>query len=80
MSVTMMANMINPEVMGDMINAKIEALLKITPYAHLDTSLQGVPGDTNPCQNRLVNPVILLMILNGSFDRQHLLISGNFHA
>lgn len=46
MSVTMMANMINPEVMGDMINAKIEALLKITPYAHLDTSLQGVPGDT----------------------------------
>lgn len=46
MSVTMMTNMINPEVMGDMINAKIEALLKITPYAHLDTSLQGVPGDT----------------------------------
>lgn len=46
MSATMMANMINPEVMGDMINAKIEALLKITPYAHLDTSLQGVPGDT----------------------------------
>ena len=41
-----MANMINPEVMGDMINAKIEAMAKITPYAKVDTSLQGVPGDT----------------------------------
>lgn len=46
MAVTMMANMINPEVMGDMINAKIEALAKITPYAKVDTTLQGVPGDT----------------------------------
>lgn len=46
MAVTMMSNMINPEVMGDMINAKIEALTKITPYAKVDTSLQGVPGDT----------------------------------
>jgi N4-gp56 family major capsid protein len=42
----MMANMINPQVMGDMINAKIEALAKITPYAKVDTTLQGVPGDT----------------------------------
>jgi N4-gp56 family major capsid protein len=41
-----MANMINPEVMGDMINAKIEALAKLTPYAKVDTSLVGVPGDT----------------------------------
>ena len=46
MAVTMMANMINPQVMGDMINAKIEALAKITPYAKVDTTLQGVPGDT----------------------------------
>ena len=46
MAVTKMANMINPEVMGDMINAKIDALLKLTPYAKLDTTLQGVPGDT----------------------------------
>lgn len=43
---TKMAKMINPEVMGDMIGAKIEALLKITPYAKVDTTLQGVPGDT----------------------------------
>jgi N4-gp56 family major capsid protein len=48
---TMMANMINPQVMGQMINAKIEALLKITPYAKVDTTLVGVPGDTKtiPC-------------------------------
>ena len=46
MGTTYMQNMINPQVMGDMINAKIEALLKITPYAKVDTSLQGVPGDT----------------------------------
>jgi N4-gp56 family major capsid protein len=42
----MMENMVNPQVMGDMINAKIEALAKITPYAKVDTTLQGVPGDT----------------------------------
>lgn len=43
---TTMAQMINPEVMGDMINAKIEALAKLTPYAKVDTTLVGVPGDT----------------------------------
>ncbi len=46
MAVTTMSNMVNPQVMGDMINAKIEALAKITPYAKVDTTLQGVPGDT----------------------------------
>ena len=46
MAVTTMSSMINPQVMGDMINAKIEAQLKLTPYAKVDTSLQGVPGDT----------------------------------
>lgn len=46
MATTMMANLINPQVMGDMIEAKIDALLKITPYAKVDTTLQGVAGDT----------------------------------
>lgn len=44
--VTMKSNIIIPEVMGDMINAKIEAMLKITPFAKVDTTLVGVPGDT----------------------------------
>ena len=46
MAVTQMSNMINPEVMGAMIGAKIDALLKLTPYAKVDTTLVGVPGDT----------------------------------
>lgn len=44
--VTKVENIINPQVMGDMIEAKIPALLRFTPYAKIDTSLQGVPGDT----------------------------------
>ena len=43
---TKLNNIINPEVMGDMLDAKIEAQLKLTPYAKVDTSLEGVPGDT----------------------------------
>lgn len=43
---TKKANVIIPEVMGDMINAKITALAKLTPYAKVDTTLVGVPGDT----------------------------------
>lgn len=44
--VTTVSNIVNPQVMGDMIGAKIEAQAKITPYAKVDTTLQGVPGDT----------------------------------
>ena len=53
MADTRLENLINPEVMGTMINAKIEALAKLTPYAKVDTSLQGVAGDTKtvPCWN-----------------------------
>lgn len=50
---TNLGDIINPQVMGDMINAKVEALCKMTPYAKVDTSLVGVPGDTKtvPCWN-----------------------------
>lgn len=44
--VTKKTNLIIPEVMGQMINAKIEALAKLTPYAKVDTTLVGVAGDT----------------------------------
>lgn len=43
---TTMNDVINPEVMGDMIEAKVEAQCKLTPYAHVDTSLEGTAGDT----------------------------------
>ncbi|WP_334196004.1 N4-gp56 family major capsid protein [Muricomes intestini] len=46
MANTTIKNVIDPEVMGPMIDAKIDALCKITPYAKVDTTLVGVPGDT----------------------------------
>ncbi len=46
MAITKLSDIINPEVMGDMINAKIPAMLRFTPFAHVDNSLEGVPGDT----------------------------------
>lgn len=46
MATTKLADIINPQVMGDMIEAKIEAQAKLTPYAKVDTTLVGVPGDT----------------------------------
>lgn len=45
-TVTKLNDVINPQVMGDMIEAKITAQAKLTPYAKVDTSLEGVPGDT----------------------------------
>lgn len=46
MAVTTLNEIINPEVMGDMIEAKIPRMIRFTPFAKLDTSLVGVPGDT----------------------------------
>jgi N4-gp56 family major capsid protein len=42
----MLSDIINPQVMGDMIEAKIPHMLKFTKFAKVDTSLVGVPGDT----------------------------------
>lgn len=46
MATTYLSDIINPQVMGDMINAKIPHMLKFTPFARVDNSLVGVPGDT----------------------------------
>ena len=43
---TKVTDVINPQVMGDMIEAKIAAQNKLIPYAKVDDSLEGVPGDT----------------------------------
>ncbi len=45
-TVTMLQNLINPEVMADMISAKVEQKIKVVPYAKVDTTLQGRAGDT----------------------------------
>ena len=45
-TVTMLQNLINPEVMAEMISAKVEAKVQVVPYAKVDTTLQGRAGDT----------------------------------
>ncbi|MFV0351424.1 MAG: N4-gp56 family major capsid protein [Oscillospiraceae bacterium] len=44
--VTKIADLINPEVMADMISAKLPDKIVVAPFAKIDTTLQGVPGDT----------------------------------
>ena len=46
MTDTKLENLINPEVMSDMISAKIEKKIVVTPFAKVDDTLQGRPGDT----------------------------------
>ncbi len=43
---TTSADMINPQVMADMISAKVDTKVVVTPFAKLDTTLQGRAGDT----------------------------------
>lgn len=44
--VTKLENLINPEVMADMINAKLTAAIKTLPYATVDDTLEGNEGDS----------------------------------
>lgn len=43
---TKLATMVNPEVMADMVAAKLPKLIKFTPLAYVETALQGQPGNT----------------------------------
>lgn len=42
---TTTAQVINPQVMADMVSAKLPKLIKFTPLAVIDTTLVGRPGD-----------------------------------
>lgn len=44
--VTKLTNLVNPQVMGDIINGKLDKLIKVMPYAKLDNTLEGQAGDT----------------------------------
>lgn len=44
--VTKISDIINPQVMADMLPAKIKSKIVVTPFAKVDTTLQGVAGDT----------------------------------
>ena len=46
MAVTKLEKMINPEVMSQMISAKVEKKVAVMPFAKMDNSLQGQPGNT----------------------------------
>ena len=46
MAMTQLNDIINPQVMGDAIEAKLPHMLRFTPFAKVDNSLVGVPGDT----------------------------------
>lgn len=43
--ITTTAQVINPQVMADMVSAKLPKLIKFTPLAFIDTNLVGRPGD-----------------------------------
>lgn len=46
MAVTKLSDLINPQVMADMISAKIPKKIRVAPFAKIDDTLQGKPGDT----------------------------------
>lgn len=43
---TKIANLINPEVMADMVSAKLPKKIAVTPFAKIDRTLVGSEGDT----------------------------------
>ena len=45
MAQTLLANIVNPEVMADMVNKKLTDLIKFAPLAEIDYTLEGRPGD-----------------------------------
>lgn len=46
MATTVLNDLINPQVMADMIEAKLDKRLAVIPYAKIDNTLQGQPGST----------------------------------
>ena len=45
-NLTKLENLINPQVMADMISAKLPQMIKVTPIARIDNTLVGRAGDT----------------------------------
>lgn len=46
MATTKINDLINPQVMADMISAKVEKKIVVAPFAKVDNTLVGVPGNT----------------------------------
>ena len=45
-NITKISNLIDPEVMADMISAKLPKKIRVAPFAKVDTTLEGSEGDT----------------------------------
>ncbi|HEP3844166.1 TPA: N4-gp56 family major capsid protein, partial [Streptococcus pyogenes] len=43
---TKMAQMLDPEVLADMIDAEVGKAIRFAPLAEVDTTLEGQPGTT----------------------------------
>lgn len=43
---TKLTDIINPQVMADMISAKLPKKLRVAPFARIDNTLVGIPGST----------------------------------
>lgn len=61
MATTLLANVINPQVMADMIDKKLVDLMKFAPLATVDTTLEGQPGSviTLPFWNYIGDATVL---------------------
>lgn len=46
MAITKLENLINPQVLGSIVQTQLPKKIKVSGYAKLDTTLQGIPGDT----------------------------------
>lgn len=46
MTQTKIAQMVNPEVLADMVSAKLTKMIKFTPLAYVERELVGQPGNT----------------------------------
>ena len=46
MAQTLLANLVNPEVLSPMIEKKLTDYMKFAPLATIDTTLVGQPGNT----------------------------------
>ena len=46
MAQTKIAQLVNPEVMADMVSAKLPKMIKFTPLAYVERELVGQPGNT----------------------------------
>lgn len=46
MAITKIENLINPQVMADMISAKVDKAIVVTPFSTIDSTLSGSAGST----------------------------------